>query len=326
MSLREFVDAMRVCVPPEGRLMMCQFRGDPDAEIEGKWRARVLNDLNMIDQAANVYLCVSAMQKNGRGEFRRRKENFCGGLLLMIDDLGDGPSAKFPLSTIAAAPPTALIETSPQNFQAVYMFRELERDRLKFEALINAFIKAQFLGKDTGMAGVNRVFRPPAGVNGKPKHGGWRVRLADWRPDQRYSVEELAEAFKLALYREGPRTPRGATADKAENIRAFVEARKVLRAAGMLKREEPNMAGWADVRCPWTHLHTGAADNGAAIRLPDEENGWYGAFRCHHGACRDRHWRDLTQWIADAQEDILNMINARADSFEAYCTENSDAR
>lgn len=318
MSLREFVDAMRVHLPPEGRIMMCSFRGDPNADIDGKWRARVLNDLSMIDEAANVYLCVSAMKRNGRGEFRRRKENFCGGLLLMIDDLGDGVGAKFPLSKIDVLPPTALIETSPGNFQAVYMFAELVTDMFKFEALINAFIAAQFLGKDTGMAGVNRVFRPPAGVNGKPKHGGWRVRLAEWAPERRYTPETIAEAFGLSLLRDGPRAPRGAAGDKAESIRAFVEVRRLLRSAGLLRREEANMAGWMDVRCPWTAFHTGGVDNGAAIRLPDEENGWTGAFRCHHGSCQQRHWRDLTEYVAWEAAEILDAVNERAGDFNDY--------
>lgn len=316
--IKEFVAAMRQLVPEDARIMLCQFRGDPNADIKGKWRAYVLNDTAMIDESANVYLCVSAMKRNERGEFRRRKENFAGGLLLMIDDLGTGPAAKFPMSTIDAAPPTALVETSPDNYQAIYLFDKLVTDMAKFEALIKAFIDAQFLGKDTGMAGVNRVFRPPAGINGKPKHGGWRVRLAEWHPERRYSVDDLAKAFNLDLHRAGPRIPRGATADKPENIRAFIQVRAALRSAGMLKKEEADMAGWMDVQCPWVHQHTGGADNGAAIRLPDAENAWFGAFKCHHGNCEQKGWRELTQWLAEEQEDLLSMINRTAKEWENY--------
>lgn len=310
--IEQFVAEMRRNLPDHARIMLCQFRGDPNAEIQGKWRARVLNDVGMIDPAANVYLCVSAMQRNGRGEFRRRKENFAGGLLLMIDDLGDGAASKFPLSTIDAAPPTALVETSPGNFQAIYMFKELVTDMRLFEALIKAFIDAQFLGRDTGMAGVNRVFRPPVGVNGKPKHNGWVVRMAEWHPQRRYSVEDLVKAYGLKLQMEGRRVPRGATTDKAESIRAFIDVRSALRSAGMVKREEADMSGWADVQCPWMDEHTGAVDNGAAISLPSEDNAWSGAFVCHHAGCREKGWRDLTQWLADQQEELLSIINRTA--------------
>ena len=313
--IKDFVEQMRRCLPADARLVMCQFRGDPGDDAIKKWRAYVLNDVDQIDEKANVYLCVSAMRKNERGEFRRRKENFAGGLLLMIDDLGDGAGSKFPLSLIEAAPPTALIETSPGNFQAVYMFDKLIDDMRTFEALIRAFIDKQFLGKDTGMAGVNRVFRPPAGVNGKPKYGGWSVRLAEWSPERRYSVGALVAAFGLKLALEGRKLPRGATADKAANIREFVRVRRTLLSAGLLRNIEADVGGWTQTRCPWVHEHTGMANNGAAIRLPDEDNAFFGAFKCHHGACSGRGWRDLTDWLASDQEEVLDMINSSAGEF-----------
>lgn len=311
-AIERFVAAMTEVVPEEARIMMCHFRGDPGQPSKGRWRAHVLNSTGQMDPKANVYLCVSAMKRNERGEFRRRKENFAGGLLLMIDDLGTGPAAKFPLSTIDPLPPTAMVETSPDNFQAIYMFREAVEDLNTFQALIRAFIARQFLGDDPGMAGVNRVFRPPFGVNGKPKHSGWEVRLGDWAPDRRYSVDDLVRAFGLVLKREGPAIPRGATVDRAVSIRAFIGVRAALRSAGMLKSEDPDMAGWADVHCPWTDGHTGQVDNGAAIRIPDAENAWQGAFKCHHGSCAERGWRDLTDWLAAEQEGVLTLINANA--------------
>lgn len=316
-----FLKAMQRDVPEDARVMMCQFKGDPNVEVQGKWRAYVVNDSSIINNRANVYLCVSAMKKNARGEFRRRKENFAGGLLLMIDDLGDGGGAKFPLSLIEQAPPTALIETSPANFQAVYLFDGLVDDLATFDALIKAFIEAQFLGKDTGMAGVNRVFRPPAGVNGKPKYYDadgkpWRVRLAEWRPDSRWTVDALVEAFGLTLRRAGPRLPRGATEDKAANIRAFIDVRNALKDAGMMKRDAPDIAGWTEMRCPWTLEHTGAKDNGAALRIPDADNRFFGGFKCHHGNCGERGWRELTDWLAEEAGVVLESINASAPRWE----------
>lgn len=320
MSIAAFYEAMKMFVPQDARIMMCQFQGSPDDDIKGKWRAYVLNDPGMCSPNSNVYLCVSAMRQNARGEFRRRKENFAGGLLLMIDDLGTGKGSKFPLSTIDCLEPTALIETSPDNFQAVYMFSELVTDMKKFEALIHAFIEAKFLGKDTGMAGVNRVFRPPAGVNGKPKHNGWKVKLSSWSPESRYSVEQLARAFSLVLNRKGAVIPRGATVNKAENIRAFILVRQALMNSGMMKHYEADLGGWADIRCPWTAEHTGLIDNGAAIRIPDEDNSWFGAFKCHHGSCENRGWRELTEWLNEEQGGLLSYINFNAGDFSQYQT------
>ena len=325
MSFQSFYDEMKRFVPEEARIISCQFRGDPNADVYSKWRARVLNHADQIDDHANVYLCVSAMKRNGRGEFRRRKENFAGGLLLMIDDIGTGKGAKFPMSVLDPLPPTAMIETSPDNFQAMYFFDELVTDMEKFDALIRAFIQRQFLGTDTGQAGVNRVFRPPAGINGKPKYFDergkpWKVLLAEWNPERRYSVEEIAKAFTLSLVkrRAVPRDQTMKDAAKADKIRHFIATRGRLRAAGMIKREEPDYSGWIHVRCPWTHHHTDGADNGAAIRIPADDNDWYGAFRCHHGHCEDKGWRELTDWLNAEIEDVLELVNEQAGSFEDY--------
>lgn len=310
-----FWQEMARFVPDDARIINCQFRGDPNSDIYGKWKGRVMRDPSMIDEGANVYLCVSAMRKNQRGEYRRRKENFAGGLLLMIDDIGHegAKGAKFPLSIIDPLPPTALVETSKGNYQAIYMFDRLVEDMTTFDALIRAFIQRQFLGADTGQAGVNRVFRPPVGVNGKPKHNGWRVRMAQWNPENRYSVEQIATAFDLVLVPER-KPPKGATGGKGDRIRAFIEVRAGLRAAGMLKAEEADLSGWLHITCPWTGNHTDGVDNGAAIRLPEPENDWTGAFRCHHGNCQQKRWRDVTQWLADEAAEVLDLVNENAAS------------
>lgn len=305
---KQFLDEMKRTLPPEGRIMMCQFRGDPAKERPCMWRAAVLNHVEQVDEGANVYLCVSAMKRNERGEFRRRKENFAGGLLLMVDDLGTGPGSKWPLSKVAALPPTALVETSPNNFQAVYFFEELVTDIELFERLIHAFLEAKFLGRDPGMNGVNRVFRPPVGVNGKPSYGGWRVRLAEWSPERRFTVPGLAAAFGLDLA-PPKRRRRRAGRNREAGEQAWRDVVAALREAGLLKRDQPDLGGWIPIRCPWTDGHTNKADNGAAIREPAEENNWTGAFKCHHGHCEGRGWRELTDYLAEEHEWVLRAVN-----------------
>lgn len=317
--MADFLAAMYRYLPEEARVMACQFRGDPNADIKGKWRATPIKSTAQLDDGANVYFCVSAMKRNEAGEYRRRKDNFAGGILLMIDDVGDGAGSKWPLSTVAALPPTALIESSPGNHQAVYFFDSLVTDQEKLNQLISGFINKSFLGRDPGMAGINRVFRPPFGVNGKPKHGGWHVRCAEWQPKRRYSIEAIATAFGIELAAR-VRKPRGATIGKAESIAAFVAARSALRAAGMLKREAVDRAGWQDIVCPWTEVHTGAANNGAAIREPAEENAWCGAFRCHHGGCEGKGWRELTDWITENADGLLSTVNSNAGEFNEWRT------
>lgn len=310
--IEQFFKAMSLHVPTNAQIMSCQFRGDPGEEFRGKWRARVVDDLRSVDRGANVYFAVSAMKPNARGQYRRRKENFAAGLLLMIDDLGTGPGAKFPLEIIDPLPPTCLVETSPENYQAIYLFDRPVTEISLFERLIKQFIHKEFIGNDPGMNGVNRVFRPPVGVNGKRKYGGyWIVKAHEEHYARRFSPEAIAAAYELDLT---PRVsiPRGATTNRAASIRAFVAVRSGLELRG--ERED----GWTDIQCPWVAGHTGGLDNGAGIREPAEENGWTGAFRCHHGSCAERGWRDLTEWLAADAADILSDINKRAGAYGQY--------
>lgn len=296
---KDLIDLLLPLVPSEARIIFAQFRGDPTQHAPRKWRARVFRDESQIDPHGNVYFCVSCMRRNSRGEFRRRSENWRGGMLLMIDDLGDGPGSKFPLKIVDSLPPTLLVETSPANYQALYVFDRLVEDRAWFDGLIRGFIERQFLGTDTGQAGANRVFRPPVGVNDKPKYGGgFEVRGHAWT-GKTYDPVEVARAFDIDVSRPRVRLRYDATVDSAERIRFFKECRAALRRAGMLKDEEFDLGGWAAITCPWVEGHTGSVDNGAAIRLPAEENAWSGAFRCHHASCEGKGWGELSDWLLD---------------------------
>ncbi len=318
----ELIDAIRAGVPRDERLVYCSFRGDPSQNDTPDWAAKVYDDHTVFDSESNIYLCVmssraSTNPKTGALEYRRRiAENFGHGLLLMIDDLGSGIGAKNPLSTIDALPPTALIETSPANFQALYLFDKPTTDRAKFDALIRAFITNKFIsGNDPGMRGVNRVCRIPFGINGKAKYKNpdpWRVRMERFDPAARYSIDRIVDAFGLVLEidRSVPMA-RLAPDDRKDMAQLWVANYAWLKSHGMIKRDHLNLAGWVDMICPWINQHTGGADSGAAIGKPSESNGYHGAFQCHHGHCVDRTWRDLSDWINEQQIEELTTANDR---------------
>ena len=298
-------------VPRDLRILKMQFRGDP--ATDANWWAQPLGrNAAAIDDGANVYFTVSAFRKDGT--YRRRKVQFGGGILLMIDDLGNGPGAKFPRSKIDELPPTALIETSPYNFQAIFMFDRLVTDQAEFNALIDAFEREKFLDQDTGMKGVTRVFRPPFGINGKPKYGGnWQVRLETWAPQCRYSVEEIVDAFGLDLRPEPPRRRRIVHQGVAGmRIDAFELVEQELYRLGMMRGNAPR-GEWLDIYCPWEHEHSDGGRTGSAIAFPNSENRWHGGFRCHHGH-GDRKYtlHDLTDWLADEHAEVLDQINRAA--------------
>jgi hypothetical protein len=313
-KLDEFIRATQKFVPENARLAVCQFRGDPYANIQGKWNVRVLNE-KVVDEGANLYGCVSCFNFQPGVRFDRKTDNFVGGVLLMIDDLGSGPGSKFPLSTIDALKPTALIETSPDNFQAVYMFDRLVTDKSKFNALIDAFVHAQFLGQDTGMKGVNRVFRLPGGVNGKDKYKRdgkpFRVNMKDWNPELRYSIAEIASAFNLKPI-EVARVHRRLPSEEAmARASMFTSIYAAIKNFGMITGEGGAGKNWVHITCPWVGNHTAGVDNGAALTAPSEENHWYGGFKCWHGSCEGKDWGDLVDSLEPIFNEICEQANER---------------
>lgn len=319
-AAHQFVGILEQMVPPEARLIMCQFSGDPDTVTDAtKWKPKVWKSA-LVQEGWNVYLCISAMGRGGIGDkFRRTKECWEGGLAIMVDDLG----TKLPLELIDKLEPTALIETSPSNYQAIYVFSALVDRLAEQEALINNFVEryAKEEGKrDPGMTGINRVFRPPFGINGKAKYRDeknkpWRVKLTRFNPAARYTPQEIADAFGITL--DAPLRNFRSTrklGDRDARIADFERLVTHLLRSGVLKnRQRPfNRAGWAEVHCPWRDNHTNGADNGASIRWPAEDNDYNGAFKCHHGHCEDKTWSDFTQMVTDQIGDELDTANSSA--------------
>lgn len=289
----------------EERLIICGFRGDPDDAVPSAWRPRpwkVGVDIPFSSKN-NGYVAVSSFIRAEDGSFRRRQGNFAAGLCLMVDDVG----TKVKESVVKKMPPTAILETSPKNYQWVYVFREPLRDQEKFDALIRAFIRKSLMGSDPGMAGVTRVFRLPGYTNGKAKHNKFLTRLELFEPDRLFTVDDLVKGFKLELL--GRRMAAASVYDPevaASRIKMYFVVERFLRKRGMMKRKAPDPSGWQEIRCPFIDNHTGGANTGAAIREPHADNQNFGAFRCHHGHCADKGWSELTDWINEIAVEEVN--------------------
>jgi hypothetical protein len=290
----EFLAALGEALPPEERLILCGFAGDPFTAGPASWRPRPWKLGAPVGMPAdwNGYVTVGSFLRAGDGSFRRRTETFAAGRALMVDDVG----TKVDPAAVAAMPPSAIVETSPDNFQYWYFLSTPERDMTRFDGVIRAFITGKLLGADPGMSGVTRVGRIPGFLNGKPKYNGWCVKLSEIN-DRRFAVEELLTGFSLTINGRRAAQRKLPTEEALERNRAFEAAFKFLTQRRMLKRGEPDPSGWVEMTCPWVGEHTGAADTGAAIREPAPENEFYGAFRCHHGHCADKGWAELTEWI-----------------------------
>lgn len=314
--LRELFSASMAA---DQRAILCGFIGDPADRRPNDWRPRpwALGAPIPFVPKANAYVCVSSFYVSADGTWRRRRERFAGAWAFMIDDLG----TKLSLALLDALPPSALIETSPNNFQAWYFFMEPLTDMKQYAALGEAFIAKHAAGIDPGMAGFNRVGRLPGFVNGKAQYGGF-VTVLHSLDAHRYAPEQIAAAFGLdiakqrktaAALRDELHRPRGIHSELRDlREAAFLTVYRFLKQRRMMKGDEADIGGWVPMVCPWKDDHTGGADSGAALRMPHEDNGYHGGFKCHHGHCADKGWRELTDWINDMATEELAAANEGA--------------
>lgn len=165
------------------------------------------------------------------------------------------------------------------------------------------------------MKGVTRFGRPPFGHNDKQKYveklgHPFKVRCAEWRPERRYSVEQIVKAYGLTLAPKrrtfGP-PPQQAVQDAAH--REFDVLLRCLHSLGLYKQEKRD--GWHEITCPWYDEHTDGRDDGAAVSAPCEANSYRGGFKCHHGSHEGRSMRDLRTEI---QERLMVKVAAAVEA------------
>jgi hypothetical protein len=305
-----FLEAMFEDAAPGTYTMVASFCGDPYKAGRGAWAGRPWSPASRLPHnfsLGNTYLTVSTFEPDPlTGDQRRRKSQFRALHAVMIDDIG----TKVHRDKLLLMP-SALIETSPGNFQA-YLFVAQDAsatDRGTCERLIRAMIASGLTadGSDPGMNGVTRYGRLPAGINGKAKYVAslgrpFDVRCLEFEPARRYTSAEIAAAWRLDLAAKPDVFPGRSSA-------AFISADQVARAEqqfsalielfeqlGMYKGRI-GRSPWHNVTCPWIDSHTDRTDSGAAISDPSPENNYAGGFRCHHGHCEAWHMGDVRRWV-----------------------------
>ena len=281
-----------------GDVIYTSFDGDPNA-LGGRWDAKEIKALFSKKQGIrkdwNNYFCVSLFNRVDEGgvtgKVIRRRHEFQACYVLVLDDVAE----KIAADKIAIAPSYKLL-TSPNSEQWGFIFDQPVTDPDLYDALTHALVGKYFAGKDPGMLGVTRYVRLPVGVNHKPKYGNPppKCQLTRWRPDAKYSIDELAKAFQidLAAARQnlGGRvtglTPQQYAPDFADDP-VFLG----LDELGMVQTR-PKVNGWADVDCPWIDEHSERSKTGAAYRP--------GGFRCHHSHGEEKTYRDVEKFVVEA--------------------------
>lgn len=316
VSNREFLEAVFAGAFPNTYTIIASFEGDPYKVGREAWAGepwvsgQQLKAFGYDWNSGNTYLTVSLFKPDPQtGACRRRKELFDSLRAVMIDDVNTKVDRRK-----ALLQPSAIIETSPRNFQYFLFIKQDKdsRDRSKCEQLIDAMIRAGLTAdnSDPGMRAVTRYGRLPVGVNTKAKYvqalgHPFEVRCKLFCPERRYSIKQIAAAFKLDLrqsaasrQRKASATPltRAQTAGMEKQFAALVEALQVL---GLYKRRT-GKGPWHEITCPWVYRHTSEVDSGTAISEPTAENQFRGGFRCHHGHCADARIHHVRNFLTRA--------------------------
>jgi hypothetical protein len=313
LSNKDFIAGVFHDLAMGAHVLGCSFRSPPDdTSSNGVWFARPLtkkmlsgrNDFTL--PRANNFYCVSSFWPDAKGDIRRRKAQWAAAHCLVIDDVGDGPSAKIPWSKVKL-PPSFVIETSPGNCQVGYIFSHRLEDAGLFDRLMNAIIYQGLSDTDPGMAGRTRVVRLPQGKNNKTKYKPAHVHVPyHWSPNTQYTVDDIVDAYELTL---APPTPAfkksaGVKIDIADDpyVKALSDLGMVLDAN---TRDGGDGLTIMDVLCPNHLSHSDRVDEGCAYFVGTA------AFRCWHGNCEQLKAKDYQQILQDVHGIDTDELNTR---------------
>jgi hypothetical protein len=300
----EFVAAVFQQLPEGAFAAACSKAGDPGV---GGWPAsRADSIVENLTAEKNNFVGCSSFYHGEDGSFRALKSQFAACHFLMLDDFG----TKVPLERLANFELSWLIETSPGNHQGGIILTEPVTDGAVAVRLLNAVIASGLC--DAGATGpLSRWARLPVATNGKLKHADeagapFQCRLIEWRPDKRYTPQEIVDGLQLELAPAG--RPKKEAKSSVDNPRSMGnEADEVLtpkaaenpvvsslKARGLYKT--PLGSGKHDVSCPWAQEHTDGQDTGAAYFEPDELYP-LGGFCCQHSHREKYHIRALLEFL-----------------------------
>lgn len=298
---------------------VCPVTGDPTRANPGDWAGgKAKSWLRHLTPRTNNYFAVSTF----RGD-RRVESAFEALWVLGIDDVGPKINAQTVLNLLGE--PTYRIETSPGNehwgYRLAVPITHVGRAKALQRAVRVALTGVD--GRDPGQEHVTRYMRLPVGMNWKGS--GSQVRQAHW--SARLIPEAEIELWCEQLGVPGPDDPSWDTVagGKLHRLAAsspggpgqIDEDDYLLRAMRELdlvlgQPRAASMGLGVDVRCPWSHEHTGGPDTGAFYK-PGGKRG----FRCHHGHCQERHVPQLAERLNEMlKEDSGGLVCLGARDFD----------
>lgn len=298
----EFIDAVFPQLPEGAFAAVCAKAGDPGI---GGWTANRADKVAVrLSPEHNNYINCSSFYPGDDGSFKALKAKFAACHVLVLDDLG----TKIPLERLGDFELSWRIETSSGNYQGGINLTSPIEVGDEAVHLLNSIIEGGLC--DPGANGpLSRWARLPVAINGKPKYTNeagepFRCRLVEWRPEKRYTPQEIVDGLQLELAPAGrpkkvakasSNSTRG-TGNDADDVLTPRAAENpvvtALKARGLYKT--PLGSGKHDITCPWVAEHTDELDSGTAYWEPDELYP-VGGFCCQHSHRDKYHIRALLE-------------------------------
>jgi len=230
-------------------------------------------------------------EPDSSGEPKAKRELARSVYVICLDDVG----TKVHIEVLDALAPTWLIETSPGNFQAGYLFdhpvQDLDHvDELKKKLIANGLC-------DRGASGGSaRWMRLPVGINGKQRYlpEGFKCRLAQWAPRKRYSPAEIENALLRPVAKASDAIDVSGNDDSNPIIEALKLKGQYLRSNG---------AGRHEIVCPWYEQHS---DQSAVKSYYYEPSDKFprGGFNCFHSHGAEFGIRHLLEHLNISASDV----------------------
>jgi hypothetical protein len=292
ISNKEFIEDVFHDLGPGAYAYYTSFAESPEDAPPGVWMGaritdRLLTGSRFTRPENNNFYVVSSFYADADGRVRRRQAQFAAAHTICTDDLGAGMSAKIPWSAVKLEP-SYVIETSPDNCQAGMILKARCEDADYYNRVVDALVHQGLAAEnDPGMKSVSRYMRAPVGTNSKKKYCTPHQHvLRSWRPELRYTPEEIIDAYGLVL---APPTPERdfipVKIDIADDpyVKVFADLGLIL--TGELRGANGNML---DILCPFHEEHTDRVDEGAAYFVSS-------GFKCFHGHCVDKTFKDVKE-------------------------------
>lgn len=350
-ACEEFLRELTKGIPEDQRAMVgyaeeATVRTDAEGKkLNDGWWPTPWKDGKYINANSNAYICISSSiqtpnPKTQKMRYWRGEAAFGRGMALMVDDIGDGKGSKgnFQRDEFAARlAPTAIVETSPGNYQFWYFLKEPADDMVEFKSFIRSFVEFVLAGAggDNTIKDVSRFGRLPIGYNNKRNkddsfkyddedgdHFQCRLYSADY--SRRYTMQEIASAFDFHIVIPVMRQVEVDPDDwKFEQV-WLKYAIEVCSRNGWGEsangRVQMNQSGKYRIRCPWGDEHSNGDPFGAYFRgpIPGAEHEY--VFGCGHDGCRQagRTWGPfIDKVVMPAIEAKLERVNKQASGWKS---------